>query len=38
MLVITVDAKGCGRTKQRHGANNDLKGCDGYITDRRVVV
>jgi hypothetical protein len=33
---MIVDIRGCGRTGQRSGANNVLKGCDGSITDRRV--
>ena len=36
--MIIVDVRGCGRTGQRDGADDALKGCDGSITDRRVTI
>jgi hypothetical protein len=35
---MLVDRRGCGRTGQRDGADNALKGSDGSIADRRVII
>ena len=36
--MMIVDTRGCGRTGQRGGADDALKGCDGSIADRRVII